>query len=73
MPFRLSILTDPLPWVFLAAVFLGAAVSRATRRTAKPPDPERARIRKWVLFCVLAVAWRSCAAWARCSCRAANA
>ena len=52
MPFRLSILTDPLPWVFLAAVFFGAAVSRATRRTANRPDPERARTRKWVLFCV---------------------
>jgi len=52
MPFRLSMLTDPLPWVFLAAMFLGAAVSRATRRTANRPDPQRARTRKWVLCCV---------------------
>jgi hypothetical protein len=52
MPLRLSMLTDPLLWVFLAAVFLGAAVSRATRRTANRPEPERARTRKWVLFCV---------------------
>lgn len=51
MPLRLSV-TDPLPWVFLAAVFLGAAASRATRRTANRPDPQRARTRKWVLVCV---------------------
>jgi hypothetical protein len=52
MPLRLSILTDPLPWVFLAGVFFGAAVSRATRRSANRPDPERARTRTWVLVCV---------------------
>lgn len=52
MPLRLSLLTDPLPWVLLAGVFLGAAASRATRRTANRPDPERARTRKWVLACV---------------------
>jgi hypothetical protein len=52
MPFRLSMLTDPLPWVFLAALFLGAAASRATRRTANRPDPHRAWTAKWVLFCV---------------------
>jgi hypothetical protein len=52
MTLRLSMLTDPLPWVFLAAVFLGAAVSRATRRTANQPDPQRARTRTWVLCCV---------------------
>jgi hypothetical protein len=52
MPLRLSMLTDPLPWIFVAAVFLGAAVSRATRRTADRPDPDRARTRKWVLCCV---------------------
>jgi hypothetical protein len=57
MPFRLSLLTDPLPWVFLAAVFLGAAASRATRRTAHRPDPRRASTVKWVLFC----AWLSLA------------
>ena len=47
-----SMLTSPLPWVILAAVFFGAAASRATRRTRHRPDPERARTRKWVLFCV---------------------
>jgi hypothetical protein len=52
MPLRLSLLTDPLPWVFIAAVFLGAAASRATRRTATKPDPHRARTRKWALCCV---------------------
>jgi hypothetical protein len=52
MPLRLSMLTDPLPWIFVAAVFLGVAVSRATRRTANRPDPDRARTRKWVLCCI---------------------
>lgn len=52
MPFRVSMLTDPLPWVFLAGVFLGAAASRATRRTAHRPDPHRASTVKWALFCV---------------------
>jgi hypothetical protein len=52
MPLRLSMLTDPLLWTFVAAVFLGAAVSRATRRTANRPDPDRARTRKWVLCCI---------------------
>lgn len=52
MPFRLSLLTDPLPWAFAAAVFLGAAASRATRRTRTRPDPHRAWTRKWALFCV---------------------
>jgi hypothetical protein len=52
MPLRVSMLTDPLLWVFLAAVFLGAAVSRATRRAGQRPDPDRAHTRKWVLFCV---------------------
>jgi hypothetical protein len=52
MPFRLSMLSDPLPWVFIAALFLGAAASRATRRTANRPNPHRAWTVKWVLFCV---------------------
>lgn len=52
MPLRVSLLADPLPWVFLAAVFLGAAASRATRRTAHRKDPHRASTVKWVLFCV---------------------
>jgi hypothetical protein len=45
-------LSDPLPWVFIAALFLGAAASRATRRTANRPNPHRAWTVKWVLFCV---------------------
>lgn len=52
MPLRVPLLTDPLPWVLLVGVFLGAAASRATRRTAHRPDPLRARTRKWVLVCV---------------------
>lgn len=52
MPFRLPLLTDALPWVAMVAVFLGLAASRATRRTATHPDPERARNRKWVLVCI---------------------
>jgi hypothetical protein len=52
MSLRLSLLSDPLPWVFVAAVFLGAAASRATRRTSNRSDPHRARTRKWTLFCV---------------------
>lgn len=52
MPLRLSLLTEALPWVLLSGVFLGAAASRATRRTANRPDPERARTRTWVLACV---------------------
>ena len=56
MPFRLSMLTDPLPWVFLAAVFLGAAASRATRRTAHRRDPDRASTREVGALLRLAVA-----------------
>jgi hypothetical protein len=52
MLLRLSLLTDPLPWVFVASVFLGAAASRATRRTANRTDPHRAWTRKWVFFCL---------------------
>ncbi len=52
MPFRLNLLSDPFPWVVLAAVFLGAAAARATRRAGTHPDAERARARKWTLVCV---------------------
>ncbi len=53
MPFMIPFLTSPVPWVFLAAVFLGAAVASATRRTRHRRDPEKARHRKWVSFCIL--------------------
>jgi hypothetical protein len=52
MPFRLAFATDPFPWILLASVFLGAAVSRATRRTSNRRDPDRARTWKWILVCM---------------------
>ena len=47
-----AILTSPVPWIALAAVFVGAAVSRASARTGNRRNPERARTAKWVLFCI---------------------
>ncbi|HVP19832.1 MAG TPA: hypothetical protein VMU36_12645 [Spirochaetia bacterium] len=46
------IVSSPVPWVLLAGVFVGAALSRATTRTRHRRDPERERTRKWILFCV---------------------
>jgi len=46
------LLSSPLPWAILGGVFVGAAASRATRRTRNKPDPERAATRKWVLVCL---------------------
>ena len=46
------LLAHPLPWVIVGGVFVGAALSRATTRTANRRDPERARARKWILACV---------------------
>ena len=48
-----SLLQSPLPWVIAAGLCVGAALSRATRRTRNAPDPERAGTRKWILACVL--------------------
>ena len=45
-------LVSPLPWIVLAGLFVGAAASRATMRTARSRNPERARTRKWVFACV---------------------
>ena len=45
-------LSSPFPWVVLAGIFLGAAVSRASMRTANRRNPEHARTRKWVIACV---------------------
>jgi hypothetical protein len=44
--------SSPFPWVVLAGLLVGAAVSRATMRTANRRNPERARTRKWVISCV---------------------
>jgi len=41
--------TNPYPWIFLAALFFGAFLSRTTRFTRQRRDAERARTRKWVL------------------------
>jgi len=38
--------------VVLAALFAGAAASRATMRTGNKRDPGKARTRKWVVTCV---------------------
>jgi hypothetical protein len=57
-------LTSPFPWVFLAAVAAGAAVSAATRSTRRAAHPESAHARKWVFFCLslsLAVVLGLCA------------
>ncbi len=45
-------LSSPFPWVFLASVALGMAVSRATTSTAKKKEPERAKAWKWTFFCL---------------------
>jgi hypothetical protein len=45
--------SSPLPWVVLAGVCVGGAVSRATRRTRPGRDPERERARRWVVVCML--------------------
>jgi hypothetical protein len=47
-----TILTSPVPWIALAAVFVGLATSRATVRTRQRRNPERARTVKWVFFCI---------------------
>ncbi len=47
-----AIVSSPVPWTVLAGLFVGAAASRATTRTRHRPNPERARTRKWVLFCI---------------------
>jgi hypothetical protein len=45
-------LSNPYTWLFLSALFFGAAVARVTRRTSRARDPERAWTVKWVFFCL---------------------
>jgi hypothetical protein len=45
-------LASPVPWVVLAGLFFGAALSRATMRTRNRKDPDRARSRTWVFTCL---------------------
>jgi len=47
-----TIVSSPVPWIVLASLCVGAAVSTATVRVHHRRDAERARTRKWVLFCV---------------------
>lgn len=48
----LPFLSSAYPWALASGVAFGAAVSRATTRTAGKKDPDRARERKWVLVCL---------------------
>jgi hypothetical protein len=43
---------SPLPAVIIGGIFVGAALSAATRRTRHRKDPERAKTRKWILSCL---------------------
>jgi len=47
----LPFLASAYPWALASGIGFGAAVSRATRRTARQKDPEKAATRKWVLVC----------------------
>jgi hypothetical protein len=53
MSYSAGIIASPYSWLFVSALFLGAALQRATRR-ARPrflgDDPERARTAKWLFF-----------------------
>ncbi len=61
MGFSFRFFTSPFPWLFLSAIFFGAALSRASRTpfgTARLPlggrsqicDSERAKTIKWIFF-----------------------
>ncbi|MGA2480900.1 MAG: hypothetical protein ABSG63_19320 [Spirochaetia bacterium] len=52
LPVASSFFGSPFPWVVLAGLLIGAAVSRATMRTANRRNPERARTHKWVFSCL---------------------
>ncbi len=53
MGYSAAVIASPYSWLFVSALFLGAALQRATRR-ARPrflgDDPERARTAKWLFF-----------------------
>jgi hypothetical protein len=55
MSYSTTLLASPYPWLAASALFLGAALQRATRR-ARPrylgDDPQKARTSKWLLFCM---------------------
>ncbi len=44
---------SPAPWMVLAGIFVGATVSRLTRRARPGRDPEREHTRRWVAACLL--------------------
>jgi hypothetical protein len=48
----MQFLASPYPWVFLASIAIGAAVSRATMSTGRKKEPDRARTWKWVFVCI---------------------
>jgi hypothetical protein len=55
MSYSAALVGSPYPWLAVSALFLGAALARATRR-AHPryldDDPSRARSSKWLFFCL---------------------
>ena len=48
-----TVASAPLPWAILAGLFVGAAAARAAARTRHRKDPDRARVQKWVIACLL--------------------
>ena len=50
MIFKSLFTASPYPWAVLSALFIGAAVNRATRRLKRISDRETARTVKWSLF-----------------------
>jgi len=55
MSYSAALAGSPYPWLAVSALFLGAALQRATRR-ARPrypgDDPDKARASKWLYFCL---------------------
>ncbi len=47
-----SLVSSPFPLAALSGVFVGLALSRATRSCSRSADPNRSRARKWVWVCV---------------------
>lgn len=44
---------SPAPWMVLAGIFVGATLSRLTRRSRPGRDPDHERTRRWVAACLL--------------------